>query len=308
MRDKINLTMMIGLPASGRSTVAKRLADGDDSIIISSDKIREGLFGDEAEQGDPKLIFEKVHELILDSVSNGRNVIFDATNISYKHRASLLQKLNKYTNLYKKAVLVAAPWSEIIVNNETRSRVVPKYTISRMVKNFFAPFWGEGWDDINIIWNTRMTNQEIVDGYSMVELFSMTDKFNQDNPHHTLTLGEHCRLVQESLKDDNLLEVVGALHDMGKLWTKDYRDAKGDASKTAHYYNHENVGAYMSLYFLKAQGYSDSFIIDAVTRIQFHMRPYGLKTDKARNKLIHLVGKDVYSDLLTINNADRLAH
>ena len=41
------LYMMVGLPASGKSTYAKLLAEEVDGIIVSSDAIRKEWYGDE---------------------------------------------------------------------------------------------------------------------------------------------------------------------------------------------------------------------------------------------------------------------
>ena len=43
-RKKMNkLYMMIGLPASGKSTIAKELSKSEEAIVVSSDEIRKEL-------------------------------------------------------------------------------------------------------------------------------------------------------------------------------------------------------------------------------------------------------------------------
>ena len=64
-------------------------------------------------------------------------------------------------------------------------------------------------------------------------------------------------------------------HDIGKVLTKDYHDSKGNKTEHAHYYGHENAGAYFMLsegYFLWGPEYGNDFIIKVATFINFHMR------------------------------------
>ena len=76
------MTMMVGLAASGKSTYAKKLANDTDAIILSSDAIRWELFGDETDQEHNQQVFQELHERAKECLCDGRNVIYDATNIS----------------------------------------------------------------------------------------------------------------------------------------------------------------------------------------------------------------------------------
>ena len=81
VRDKPHCIWMIGLSGSGKSTVAEEYAKKYDAKIISSDKIREELYGDENIQGDPNDVFRIVHERIFDLLKSGFSIIYDATNL-----------------------------------------------------------------------------------------------------------------------------------------------------------------------------------------------------------------------------------
>ena len=50
------LTLLIGLPGSGKTTYAKNYAQKyiNDVVHLSSDKIRQELYGDETIQGNPE--------------------------------------------------------------------------------------------------------------------------------------------------------------------------------------------------------------------------------------------------------------
>ena len=51
MSSKIRCHMFIGIPASGKSTLAQKIAPTINAEILSTDKIREELYGDETVQG-----------------------------------------------------------------------------------------------------------------------------------------------------------------------------------------------------------------------------------------------------------------
>ena len=88
------LYMMVGLPASGKSTIAKEIAKSKKAIIVSSDELRKELLGDINEQSQNAKIFEEVEKRIKEGLKQG-NVVYDACNINYKKRRAFLQKLNK---------------------------------------------------------------------------------------------------------------------------------------------------------------------------------------------------------------------
>ena len=48
----INCYLLIGLPASGKTTASKELAVAKKAVVISTDKIRKQLYGLETVQGE----------------------------------------------------------------------------------------------------------------------------------------------------------------------------------------------------------------------------------------------------------------
>ena len=57
--------MMVGLPASGKSHYAKLLSKQHNAKIMSSDSIREELYGSESVQEDSNKVFELLHRRVL---------------------------------------------------------------------------------------------------------------------------------------------------------------------------------------------------------------------------------------------------
>ena len=303
---KSTFIMMCGLVGSGKSQKAKELAEEYKANIHSSDEIRTELTGDINNQDANDLVFKTLHSRIKEDLKNGKNCIYDATNISYKRRMSFLQELNKIP-CEKICVLMATPYKECLKRNANRDRVVPEHVIKRMYLSFDPPFWYEGWDNIQIEYSEGSRGSF---GFASEWLDKVMD-YNQDNAHHQLTLGGHCEQVWSELSqthskpiEDAYLRIAGILHDNGKCFTKAFKNSKGETTDQAHYYGHEHVGSYDSLF------YNMPFCnpLDVAILIRWHMQPYFIKEEKTLNKYRQLWGEDLYTDIMKIHEADKKAH
>lgn len=293
------LIMMVGLPGSGKSTIAKELSYRENAILHSSDDLREELFGDANNQEKNELIFQELHKRIHRDLSGGKSVIYDATNSSYKKRKVFLQTLK--IKCYKECYMVATPYEKCLEQNRNRSRRVPDEVIENIYKGFFIPQYFEGWDNIEIIHNYD-------DNFDMAELFDDLDTVSQDNTYHTLTIGEHCKKCMEYIKancDYDVLEIAALMHDIGKKFTKKFEDSKGNPTDEAHFYGHQNVSAYMSLFYLKNM--SKEKLLEVTKYIQWHMHPLNISMEKARRRTINLLGDEFYKNLMLLHEADNYA-
>ena len=80
------LEILIGLPASGKSSYCKdKLKENRDIEIVSSDAIREEVFGDVNDQSHNGEVFNIVFKRVREAILNNRDVILDATNLSRNH-------------------------------------------------------------------------------------------------------------------------------------------------------------------------------------------------------------------------------
>lgn len=99
------LEILIGLPGSGKSTYAKEEHESDsNSVYLSSDKIREELYGNESVQGNPAEVFTLMQSRAIEALKNGRDVFYDATNLTRKDRAGILVTTPRY--VYKQATVI----------------------------------------------------------------------------------------------------------------------------------------------------------------------------------------------------------
>lgn len=300
------LFMMIGIPASGKTSLAEQIAKSEGAEIVSSDNIRKELYGNENIQGDSNEVFKTVENRIINGLKNNKNMIYDATNINYKRRMSFLQKIIKL-KIEKIAIMVATPYEQCLIRNSQRERQVPEEVIKRMYFNFYVPQYFEGWDDIQI----KYTNNHMF-------FFGDLEDIEQDNPHHKLTVLEHCKKTEEILNKQNgqlsiPINLAGRLHDIGKLKTKTFINSKGEKTNIAHFYNHEKVSAYDSLFYVNLRSRIEmmkyeEFALETIKLIQWHMLPWTEMSEKTEQKYKKLLGENFWNDLMILHKADEEAH
>ena len=303
--------MMVGLPGSGKSTKAEQIKNEFDAQVFSSDALRKEKFGDEKVQKDANGIFKELLNRCAASLDSGHTTILDATNLSYKKRMEFLRELDKKVSLdfSKICVLMATPYEICCERNSSRERVVPDEAMKRMYCSFYTPSYFEGWDDIQIIYPNDMDKIEDLTNKYLASVVN----FPQDNPHHKYSLYDHLFEARKYIENHSdylpkkeLLRLIIAAnyHDIGKPATKFFKPN----DTVAHYYNHENVGAYMILFLFRASSVESVLYISSL--ICYHMMPYVFEKSKEKTieRYKNLWGEEFYNDIMRLHEADVAAH
>ncbi len=139
--------IFIGCPSSGKSTLANYIINQNSNYqIVSTDKIREQLFGDENIQGDWQLIEAEIFKQIDYFIQLGKPIIYDATNAKRWWRISLLKRLAKYENVNWIGWYLKTPLNVCLEWNQKRERQVPDDVISNLYQSLrnFPPLSAEG--------------------------------------------------------------------------------------------------------------------------------------------------------------------
>lgn len=288
------LIILCGPPGSGKTTYAEKYIEKHpDTVHLSSDKTRKELWGDEATQGDNNEVFSLMQQRAVEALNDGKDVIYDSTAMTRKDRAGIIAACPKFAKI--ECHIIWAPIETCIERDAARERTVGKEVIDRMLKRFQAPFVEEGIHEIKVI---KPENWDL-DTADYAEQCFINMRIPHDNPHHTLNIADHCQeaeyyfFVQDGIDEDLIIAAVW--HDVGKPYTKAFVDSKGNPCDTAHFYQHQCIGAWLS------------YGIPTVTPyiawlISVHMDPY-LNT-KYYNRLPPYLKGQV--DLL--HEADRQAH
>ena len=308
------LIMLVGIPASGKSTLTARYASLG-AKILSSDAIRAELSDKAEAKMDEKerrrintAVFDKIAREAREALTAGQDTVIDATNLSQKRRMGFLGNVSAVP-CYKKCVLLVTSPEECFRRNHDRHGFarVPDEALHAMLTRFECPVKGEDWDEIETAADAvpyRFPAEELKD-------------FSQDNPHHTLTLDGHMRKAWEHLAEQGAPEQllrVALCHDNGKLYTKRFRNSRGEPTETAHYYGHECYGAYLYLAErLCGRDLSErerEQVIYEACLIGAHMRPLNVwdrsAHAKARDEAVF--GAAFMKDLALLHEADRAAH
>ena len=305
------LVMMVGLPASGKSTIAYNLAMENDYIVFSSDALREELYLDVNDQTHNHELFVELHKRIKTELKKGNNVIYDACNLSSKRRVAFLQELKRIP-CRKECIIAATPYEQCLRNNAGRDRRVPDYVIERMYKSFDTPYYYEGFDRISIeYWKDSCIGSLLPMSWAL-----SYKTYNQDNPHHKLALGAHCMKAvywlygSDWYHHDSIGTIINAalIHDCGKPFCRTLKNNKGEITDIAHYYRHEHVGAYDGLFFTYVAGVNPLFVSALILN---HMKPWVWEKDnneKMYNKYKKLWGDYFMECVMILHEADKAAH
>lgn len=290
--NRPSLILLVGVPGSGKTTYAKNYIERNPNTIhLSSDAIRKELYGDENIQGNPGDIFALMQKRAIEALNNGRNVVYDATNVTRKDRASIIGVCPKFVKI--ECHIIWAPIETCVERDSTRERTAGRGIIDRMLKRFQAPYYDEGIDVIKVVFPDNFDQTS----YNNKCFDDM--KISHDNPHHTLGVFEHCqeaaKYIMELCPMKFNMIAAAEMHDLGKPYVKAFIDSKGNQCDIAHYYQHQCVGAWMS--------YGCAWCNAYVTwLISTHMEPFF--NSKYYNNLPPFLKKDI--DLL--HEADLNAH
>lgn len=152
--EKSNKTLyvLVGVPASGKSTWLRKHVRSLNAVPVSRDGIRFALLG----PNDDYFSKEKeVYDMFINQIKAGLdvadNVIADATHITKGSRAKLFHNLGKsLVGVKVIAIVFKSDLNTLLARNEQRTgkEYVPRSVMRRMYYQFDMPELKEGFDEI----------------------------------------------------------------------------------------------------------------------------------------------------------------
>jgi len=148
---KNNLTVLIGLPRSGKTTWVEN--NVKDEIVISRDNEVMNFAKENCNtysecfrlltEEDQKQIDKNIDNQFRDAIKKHKDIVIDMTNLSKKSRRRWVNNFDGY----KKAIVFATDYQEILRRNkhdkEFIGKYIPEKTIFKMAKNFIYPQYDE---------------------------------------------------------------------------------------------------------------------------------------------------------------------
>ena len=279
------LFVFMGYPGSGKSYLASQIVNQEKGLYLSSDLLREEMFGFR-DQNHNKELFDELYRRVEIGLKD-QDVYLDATNLSRKDRLKVVGRFKKKCRLHLICVLRSI--TELLEVNETRTgeEHIPDHIFIKILGRFQFPTYDEGWDDIKFYFVT--TKFSPVDSFVDYKLLSDID---HDNPHHSETIKEHLDYLTQYCKENaenSILAHIASYHDIGKFYVKQYNQEKGYSQFIGHaavstyiyfmnrliefmYDNHIIYGYIPNIEMLFS---SSNFIVEMLG-IYYHDYPYSL--------------------------------
>ncbi len=158
--SKGTLIVMIGIPASGKSTFAQKYVKNDE-IIVSRDEIRFSLLKKEDDYfSKENEVFKEFTKRITYFLSLGKTVYADATHLNPASRRKLFSAIK--VDCKKVAVFISTPYHDCLKRNAMRpyKTKVPEEQLNNMYCKLVAPAPYEGWDEIYIYENDELRREK----------------------------------------------------------------------------------------------------------------------------------------------------
>lgn len=136
------LIILVGPPASGKSTWGKKFAEQNNMVYVSTDALRAELGSGEADQSVSAAAFGLARKRITQALSQGKNAMIDATSVNQKSRKDWV-KIGRENNAYIIAVAFEVSREELYRRDAQRDRHVGKEIVDRFVDKYSRPTTSE---------------------------------------------------------------------------------------------------------------------------------------------------------------------
>jgi predicted kinase len=153
------LTVLVGLPGSGKSTYVKSIIN-ENTFVYSTDQFIEnaakhfGVTYNEAFADNIKAAGASMNLLLNEAIQKRKHVIWDQTCLSAKKRRGII---SRFPNSYARFCICRVPprddaeWAEL--NRRTLSRegkIIPSHIIESMADTYVEPTREEGFDVVRL--------------------------------------------------------------------------------------------------------------------------------------------------------------
>lgn len=151
-----SLVVLIGAAGSGKSTFASRHFTPDE--ILSSDRYRALVSGDEANQGATRAAFRRLHAELARRLAAGQTTVIDATSVEASARRPLLSAAAA-AGVPATAIVLDLSSATVLARNATRrprvvDEAVVRHHLARLRAALDGPdaaLWREGFREVIVL-------------------------------------------------------------------------------------------------------------------------------------------------------------
>ena len=152
---KQTLYIMCGVAGAGKSTFAREMLEDDTTLWVSRDEIRFSLL---SEHDNYHAKEREAWKIFVNTISKylklGYSVIADATHLTRRSRARLLNSLSFNRKAVEVCVVYVATSVEMCIERNSQRfdrRHVPTHDVFEMGENLESPLLMEGFDRIIVV-------------------------------------------------------------------------------------------------------------------------------------------------------------
>lgn len=167
LNNMATLHLLIGIPGSGKTTFVKEFINKNKCVLVSTDKVRSENKGISEDK-----VWPTVYENIGKNLSNGNDVVFDATSITPKVRDRLKENISTYCNEYEINAYYFPTYYKICIervnkrNQMENELFLPLEVIASYGSKVCPPTYLESFDNAYLVSNKpQLLKNVVLDGY-----------------------------------------------------------------------------------------------------------------------------------------------
>ena len=137
------LYVLCGIPASGKTTLSKQLAEQHNAVVHSYDDMPNENTRASMDGSVKRAWFQAIHT----DLEQGKSVVCDNLNLMIADRKELLSYMADIS-CEKILVVKETPLEICLQRNKEREARLPDFVIEQASEKFETPSFDEGWDDM----------------------------------------------------------------------------------------------------------------------------------------------------------------
>lgn len=138
MDYKPTLEVLQGLPASGKTTHAKKLVQQGNWVRVNKDDLRAMMDESVHSKANEKRVIRTRNQIAIDALANGKNVVIDDTNLNPVHIKELSMLAEQMDAIFH-VTFLDTPIETCLERNASREKPVPESVIWDMYNKYLKP-------------------------------------------------------------------------------------------------------------------------------------------------------------------------